>query len=426
MRSGANIISRSRGKLEKKEFRSSGVEDDSPSKLNSLGSELLTPATPELLYLLPPRQPDLLDLDLLVQDFTGGGIHALHTSFASSGNPEFDRRIQEMVQAWGVHDSHELIAEMIVTALRMGSDSVPVADLKLINRSLKELRLAAKAFAPYQGIRKIAIFGSARTSPQVEVYQAAERFARLMRERGYMIITGGGDGIMGAAQRGAGRQHSFGLNIRLPFEQKANETIDGDPKLVNFNYFFTRKVNFIKETHAIALFPGGFGTMDEGFECLTLMQTGKARIIPVILIDKIDGSYWKSWTEFLRTHLLGQGLISPDDFSLFSITENVDDAVDHVLQFYRNFHSYRWVGQELVIRLQRQLSNNAVQELSHSFSDLFESAPLRTSRALKPEKNEPELSNMPRLVAGSHRRNFGRLRQLIDAINLAETIGPLP
>jgi uncharacterized protein (TIGR00730 family) len=376
--------------------------------------------------LLPSRQSDLLDLDLLVQDFTGGGIHALHTSFASSGNPEFDRRIQEMVQDWGVHDSHELIAEMIVTALRMGSDSVPVPDLKLINRSLKELRQAAKVFAPYQGIRKIAIFGSARTNPQVEVYQAAERFARLMRERGYMIITGGGDGIMGAAQRGAGRQHSFGLNIRLPFEQKANETIDGDPKLVNFNYFFTRKVNFIKETHAIALFPGGFGTMDEGFECLTLMQTGKARIIPVILIDKIEGTYWKSWTEFLRTHLLGQGLISPDDFSLFSITEDVDDAVDHVLKFYRNFHSYRWVGQELVIRLQRQLTNGAVQELSRSFSDLLESAPLRTSRALKPEKNEPELSNLPRLVAGSHRRNFGRLRQLIDAINLAETIGPLP
>jgi uncharacterized protein (TIGR00730 family) len=372
------------------------------------------------------RQSDLLDLDLLVQDFTGGGIHALHTSFASSGNPEFDRRIQEMVQDWGVPDSHELIAEMIVTALRMGSDSVPVPDLKLINRSLKELRQAAKAFAPYQGIRKIAIFGSARTSPQVEVYQAAERFAGLMRERGYMIITGGGDGIMGAAQRGAGRQHSFGLNIRLPFEQKANETIEGDPKLVNFNYFFTRKVNFIKETHAIALFPGGFGTMDEGFECLTLMQTGKARIIPVILIDKIEGTYWKSWTEFLRTHLLGQGLISPDDFSLFSITEDVNDAVDHVLQFYRNFHSYRWVGQELVIRLQRQLTNGAVQELSRSFSDLLESAPLRTSRALRPEKNEPELSNLPRLIAGSHRRNFGRLRQLIDAINQAETIGPLP
>jgi uncharacterized protein (TIGR00730 family) len=293
----------------------------------------------------------------------------------------------------------------------------------LINRSLKELRQAAKVFAPYQGIRKIAIFGSARTSPSAEVYQGAERFARLMREHGYMIITGGGDGIMGAAQKGAGREHSFGLNIRLPFEQRANETIDGDPKLVNFNYFFTRKVNFIKETHAIALFPGGFGTMDEGFECLTLMQTGKARIIPVILVDKIGGTYWKSWTEFLRTHLLGQGLISPDDFSLFSITEDLDEAVRTVLDFYQNFHSYRWVGQDLVIRLQRQLTPEAVQGLNKAFSDLLEGTPLRTSRALKQEKNEPELSHMPRLVAGSHRRNFGRLRQLLDAINQAETIG---
>jgi uncharacterized protein (TIGR00730 family) len=356
-----------------------------------------------------------------VQDFTGGGIHALQTSFASSGDPEFDRRIQQIVSDWGVRESRELIAEMIVTALRMGSDSVPVPDLKLINRSLKELRQASKAFAPYQGIRKIAIFGSARTDPQREVYVAAERFARRMREHGYMIITGGGDGIMGAAQRGAGREHSFGLNIRLPFEQKANETITGDPKLVNFNYFFTRKVNFIKETHAIALFPGGFGTMDEGFECLTLMQTGKARIFPVVLIDKPGGIYWKSWTELLRTQLLNEGLISPDDFSLFSITEDVDEAVAMVLKFYKNFHSYRWVGQELVIRMHRQLAPEAIQALNKQFANLFEAAPLRASRALKQEHNEPELMNLPRLIAGSHRRNFGRLRQLLDAVNEAET-----
>jgi len=327
-----------------------------------------------------------------------------------------------MVNDWGVRESRELIAEMIVTALRMGSDSVPVPDLKLINRSLKELRQAAKAFAPYQGIRKIAIFGSARTNPHLEIYAAAERFARQMREHGYMIITGGGDGIMGAAQRGAGREHSFGLNIRLPFEQKANETITGDPKLVSFNYFFTRKVNFIKETHAIALFPGGFGTMDEGFECLTLMQTGKARIFPVILIDKPGGTYWKSWTELLRTQLLGEGMIAPDDFSLFSITEDVDDAMNMVLKFYRNFHSYRWVGQELVIRLQRQLTAEAVQGLNKRFSDLLEIRPLRASGALKQELNEAELTNLPRLVAGSHRRNFGRFRQLLDAVNEAETV----
>jgi len=327
-----------------------------------------------------------------------------------------------MVSDWGVRESRELIAEMIVTALRMGSDSVPVPDLKMINRSLKELRQASKTFAPYQGIRKIVIFGSARTEPHLEIYAAAERFARQMREHGYMIITGGGDGIMGAAQRGAGREHSFGLNIRLPFEQKANETITGDPKLVNFNYFFTRKVNFIKETHAIALFPGGFGTMDEGFECLTLMQTGKARIFPVILVDKPGGTYWTSWTEFLRTQLLKEGMISPNDFSLFSIAEDVDEAVNMVLKFYRNFHSYRWVGHELVIRLKRQLTAEAVQDLNKRFSDLLETSPLRASRALKQEQNEGELKNLPRLVAGSHRRNFGRLRQLLDAVNDAETV----
>jgi uncharacterized protein (TIGR00730 family) len=368
-------------------------------------------------------QAYLLDLDLLVQDFTAGGIHALNTSFSSSGDPEFDSRIQKLVADWGIRNSQDLIAEMIVTALRMGSDAVPVADLKLINRSLKELRLASKVFAPYQGSRKIAIFGSARTRSNTEEFRAAERFARQMRERGFMIITGGGDGIMGAAQRGAGRQYSFGLNIRLPFEQKANEIIEGDPKLVNFNYFFTRKVNFIKETHAIALFPGGFGTMDEGFECLTLMQTGKARIIPVILIDKKDGTYWKSWTDFLRMHLLEPRLISPEDFNLFRITEDVDDAVGEVLKFYRNFHSYRWVGSELVIRLQEQLTPRAIARLNELFSDLFETAPVRATAALKQEKNEPELFRLPRLVASPHRRNFGRLRALIDAVNEAETVG---
>src|SRR6266566_3863631 len=299
----------------------------------------------------PSGQPDLLDLDLLVQDFTAGGIHALHTSFSSSGDPEFDNRIRKLVADWGIQDSQELIAEMIVTALRMGSDAVPVADLKMINRSLKELRQASKAFAPYQGSRKVAIFGSARTGSNTEEFQAAEQFAREMRERGFMIITGGGDGIMGAAQRGAGRQYSFGLNIRLPFEQKANEIIEGDPKLVLFNYFFTRKLNFLKETHAVALFPGGFGTMDEGFECLTLMQTGKARIIPIVLVDKPGGAYWKTWTEFLHRHLLEQGLVSPDDFHLFRTTDNLEEAISEILQFYKNFHSYRWVGSEMVIRL---------------------------------------------------------------------------
>src|SRR3712207_6669224 len=202
---------------------------------------------------------------------------------------------------------------MIMTALKMARDRMGTADLKLMNRSLKEMRYAAKVFAGYRQYRKVCVFGSARTLPSEPEFQVAEEFARLMVEEDYMVITGGGDGIMGAAQRGAGRERSFGLNIRLPFEQRANETIHGDPKLINFNYFFTRKLNFVKETHAVALFPGGFGTMDESFEVLTLMQTGKARIIPVVLVDKPGGAYWKTWNAFLAEFLLKLGLISQDD-----------------------------------------------------------------------------------------------------------------
>ena len=360
-----------------------------------------------------------------MQDFTAGGTNALRASFASSGNEEFDRRIRELVSEWGVRENQDLIAEMIVTALRMGSDAVPVADLKLINRSLKELRQAAKVFAPYQGIRKVAVFGSARTGAASPEFQAAEAFSARMRDLGYMIITGGGDGIMGAAQRGAGREHSFGLNIRLPFEQRANEIIDGDPKLVLFNYFFTRKLNFLKETHAVALFPGGFGTMDEGFECLTLMQTGKARIIPIVLVDKPGGAYWKTWTEFLHRHLLGQGLVSPDDFHLFRATDNLEEAVAEILRFYQNFHSYRWVGSEMVIRLERSISAQAIEELNHDFADLVARQPLHAGKPLRQERDEPELSRLPRLICGPNRRNFGRMRQLIDAINGAELAGEM-
>ena len=307
-----------------------------------------------------------------------------------------------------------------MTALRMGSDTVPVADLKLINRSLKELRYASKAFAPYQENPKIAVFGSARTNENADEFKVAEEFATLMRNRGFMIITGGGEGIMGAAQRGAGREHSFGLSIRLPFEQRANDIIEGDPELVNFNYFFTRKVNFIKEADAVALFPGGFGTMDEGFECLTLMQTDKARVIPILFVDKKGGTYWDALTDFLTDHVLAQHLISPEDFSLFRKTDDLGTAVDEVLNFYRNFHSYRWVGSKLVIRLQNQLSNQAISEIKKRFADVFASSSLQISPPLEQERNEPDTLKLARLVCSQYKQNFGRLRQLIDALNTAE------
>jgi hypothetical protein len=355
-------------------------------------------------------------------DFTGGAIHALPTRPRSStGNPEIDARIKQLIEEWGCGKSGDLIQEMVITALKMGHDDLGVADLKLFSRSLKELRYAARVFAPYAQYKKVVVFGSARTSPDNPAYIAAETFARKMQEHNYMTITGGGEGIMGAAQRGAGRAHSFGLNIRLPFEQHANETIEGDPKLINFNYFFTRKLNFLKETHAVALFPGGFGTMDEGFEVLTLMQTGKARIIPVVLVDQPGGRYWETWFSFLGDYLLKQGLVSQNDFDLFKITHDVDVAIAEVLNFYKNFDSYRWVGSRMVIRLQHKLSAAGLEGLNAQFADILQSGSIVQSAALPEEQNQPELLDLPRLVFTPHRTNFGRLRKLIDAVNAAET-----
>ncbi|MDP9290853.1 MAG: TIGR00730 family Rossman fold protein [Verrucomicrobiota bacterium] len=350
-------------------------------------------------------------------DFTGGAINALPATTRSSGSEEFDERIKQLVEDWGCEKSCALIREMIVTALKMGRDNLTVADLKLFNRSLKELRYAARVFAPYAHVRKVVVFGSARILPDEPSYQAAQLFAQKMREQGYMIITGGGDGIMGAAQRGAGREDSFGLNIRLPFEQRANETIYGDTKLINFNYFFTRKLNFVKESHAVALFPGGFGTLDEGFEVLTLMQTGKARIIPLVLIDRPGGNYWKTWFSFLGEYLLKVGLVSENDFNLFTMTSDVDEAVAEIMRFYRNFRSYRWVGKRMVIRMQSRLTAEAVTKLNEDFRDLLVSGRIEQGMALPEEKNEPEIWDAPRLILCPGQRDFGRLRKLIDAVN---------
>src|SRR5438132_148250 len=355
-------------------------------------------------------------------DFTGGAIHALPKTARSIGDRKVDARIRDLVADWGCEQSSELIQEMIVTALKMGRDDLGVADLKLFNRALKELRYAARVFAPYAHVKKVVVFGSARIQPSEPSFAAAEEFARKMREHGYMIITGGGDGIMGAAQRGAGREDSFGLNIRLPFEQRANETIEGDAKLINFNYFFTRKLNFVKETHAAALFPGGFGTLDESFEVLTLMQTGKARIIPVVLLDKSGGDYWETWMKFLTQHLYKIGFISEDDFYFFKITHDVKTAVKEITDFYRIYHSVRWVGEKLVIRIARALSAASLAELNDKFADVLRHGSIVQSKALAQEQNEPEILTLPRLVLTPHRRSFGRFRQLIDSINRAECV----
>jgi len=332
-----------------------------------------------------------------------------------------DSRVRNLVSEVAVGRQAELIEEMIETALRFGKDKTGIAELKLYSRAMRELRYASSVFQRYQGIRKVAVFGSARTKPEAEEYQLAHDFSKLMVGDDWMVITGGGDGIMGAAQKGAGAEKSFGLNIRLPFEQRANPWIEGDPKLINFRYFFTRKLNFVKETHAFACFPGGFGTHDEGCEVITLMQTGKSPIVPVVLLDRPNGHYWETWRRFVINDLLEQKLISPSDLHLFKVTHDIEEGIREIQQFYKNFHSYRWVAEKMVIRVNHCLSDAAVAELNQKFDKLLAADRITQSHALPEEADDSHLAHHPRIVLIPHKRDFGTIRLLIDEINKAET-----
>ena len=351
------------------------------------------------------------------KDFTAGGIHALSARRTTTGDPAFDERVDQLVKDWKGKANPELIEELIIGALRLARHDVTVAELKLLNRACKELRNAWRIFRPYDNRRKIAVYGSARTHPDMPEARAAATFARRMVEEGFMVITGAGDGIMGAAQHGAGRDNSFGLNIKLPFEQSANETIHGDPKLISFNYFFTRKLTFVKESEALALFPGGFGTMDEGFEVLTLIQTGKTAILPIVMVDAPGGDYWKTFEQFLRNHLLQRKLISEEDFALFKITDDVEVAVHEVKNFYRVFHSYRYVKDRIVFRLQRKLSDGQLANLNYVFADMIKTGLIAQDTALPEEQDEAAIVHLPRLTFTPHKRNYGRFREFINAIN---------
>lgn len=326
--------------------------------------------------------------------------------------------IRDLVRGVATGRSADFLSDMMETALQLGRDQASIADLKLISRSMREIRNAAAIFQKYTGIRKVAVFGSARTPSEDPDFQLAREFARRIVEENFMIITGGGNGIMGAAQQGAGAEKSFGLNIRLPFEQGANATIEGDPKLIPFNYFFARKLSFVKETSAFVLFPGGFGTMDEGFEVLTLLQTGKTSLVPIILMDRPNGFYWETWRRFLDNDLLELGLISRSDFHLFTITHDVDRAVNEIKHFYKIFHSYRWVREEMVIRINQRLTPLALEKLNIEFDQLLaEGGPIIQRNALPEEVDDHAVADLPRLVLKPNKRDFAMLRLLINAIN---------
>lgn len=310
----------------------------------------------------------------------------------------------------------ELIAQALALIVQMSGDDIDRLDWKLLNASLQDMGRAFSTFYPYRHVRKIAIFGSARISPDTEEYQMAREFARCVTAQGYMVITGAGGGIMQAGNEGAGADQSFGLNIQLPFEQGANPFIEGDPKLVPFKYFFTRKVFFLKESDALALFPGGFGTQDEAFECLTLTQTGKSAPVPLVLIDKPGGSYWHDWAHYIDKQLLKRGLISADDPSLYTITEDIDVACDAISSFYQVYHSSRYVGEQLVMRLKSDLTDESVAMLNENFADLLVKGTIERSKAL-PQEAQDETAELPRLVLHFNQKDLGRLYRLIATIN---------
>jgi len=334
---------------------------------------------------------------------------------APAAVPEVGRRARAPRRAAPAPE--DLAAEIAQTAEKMVRDRASIADMRLVSAALKEMRYAFRVFAPYHHVRKVSIFGSARTPESHPAYRHAHEFARRLADRGFMVITGGGPGIMRACQEGSGRTRSFGINIRLPFEQQPNEFIHRDPKLVNFKYFFTRKLVFVKEADAIALFPGGFGTHDEGFESLTLVQTGKSRPVPIVFVDEPGGTYWRTWRSYVEDHLLAAGLVSPADMRLFIVTDDLDRAIDEITRFYRRYHSSRYVGDHLIVRMSSPLDDGAVAKLNAEFEDIVADGEILRSGPLPEESGEPELADLPRLVFHFTRRHFGRLRMLIDAIN---------
>lgn len=335
----------------------------------------------------------------------------------SAADLALQKRIRELIQFKGGGHNEGEVADIIENALRLLTDVSDTGDVRIIKTALRELRYAFRLFAPYIGKRKVTIFGSARTLPDAPEYKQAVEFGRKISEAGFMVITGAGNGIMQAGHEGAGPEKSFGVNIRLPWEQTANPVIAENKKLVTFKYFFSRKLIFIRHSDAIILFPGGFGTFDEGFEALTLMQTGKSQLMPLVLVDKPGGIFWKTWDLNIRGHLLRDKLISPDDLSLYQITDSADEAVKIIVRFYRNFHSTRFVRDQLVIRLKTAPGKSALAAMNEDFSDIAMGGKFQVIKATPEEVEDQDNLDLERIAFTFNRRDYGRLRQLIDVLN---------
>lgn len=332
-----------------------------------------------------------------------------------------DRLVDELVNVIDPTTNRDQVRAILRSAAGLATDNADRLDLKITNAALREMRDAFAVFAPYRHVPKVTIFGSARTEPDDPLYDQARRLAAELADLGWMVITGAGPGIMAAGIEGAGRENAFGVNIRLPFEQSAHEVIAGDDKLVEMRYFFTRKLMLMKESQAFAALPGGFGTLDETFELLTLQQTGKAVPAPIVCVDTPGGTYWSAWRQFLEDEVASARLISPGDLELFRVTDSVERAVDHLAGFYRNYHSSRYVGDELVIRLRAMPEPDELEALNGNFADICDRDGIRVVPPFAEERGEPDTLDLPRLALRFDRHSFGRLHLLIEEVNGLES-----
>lgn len=333
------------------------------------------------------------------------------------GDKVVDDLIFKLTQTACSLEIKDLLREILTTAVKLGKECADRGDLKLVNNALKELRYSFKIFLPYRNIQKVVIFGSARSTGTSAEYKMAEEFARKLTAKGFMIVTGGGSGVMEAGNKGSQAGKEFALNIRLPFEQKPNPYIDEKDKIINFKYFFTRKLIFIKETDATALFPGGFGTNDEGFEMLTLVQTGKSKPRPIVLMEPKGSTYWAVWKRFIASEMARKGFINNEDFSLFYISKTVDDAISYIEDFYRVYHSLRYISGLTVLRLKKEISDTTLGFINKKFKDILKEGTIRSASPLDKEMQEGEFLNLPRLVMNFNMRDYGRLYEMIGIIN---------
>lgn len=337
------------------------------------------------------------------------------------GGVDVAAAIDQIMTDAGVSANRTLIRRILNTGLRLGEDGTDRLNLKIASAALAEMRDAFQLFHPYADVPKVTVFGSARTRQEDPLYEQARSVASALAERGWMVVTGAGPGIMQAAAEGAGEKMALGVSIRLPFEEKANAVVAEDTRSVEMKYFFTRKLMLVKESTGFICLPGGFGTLDEMFELLTLQQTGKAEPMPIVLLDAPGGTFWKGLEAFVVEHLIPAGVISADDFDRVLVTDSAEEAVAEITGFWCNYDSLRWVDDVLVLRLKHTPTDDEIERLNDEFGDIVAEGRIDRVDALPVERSDNDVVDLPRLALRLRQREVGGLYRLIDAINALDS-----